>query len=240
MVVHGASSQWWKSGPKTSYFPLLSRRTDNICCFCQHADLCCKLLLGCSSQPQSFNTSSTLPHKGGLRPLLSAASPVRADQKRDELSPPLLISEEWMILLLIQMWDNSSLSCDSFCSEGLITRVAAPPALPRCWPGIWRNIIAASEWANIVPEHLIGDDVDEWLIATSSLIEAHQPDMSSQIICGLSTLNAVSLGFETTGSQVVLCRCTIKSTSRVLSDLQAHTVWIRHYSEIFLYCLEFL
>lgn len=35
----------------------------------------------------------------------------------------------------------------------------------------YQNIITASEWANTHPQHLIGDDVDEWLIATTPLIE---------------------------------------------------------------------
>lgn len=85
-----------------------------------------------------------------------------------------LISEEWMILLLIQAQNNSSLLCDSFYSDGLITKVAAPPVLPQCWPGIWQNIRILSLPVNeqtFTPQHLIGDGVDEWLIATTPLIE---------------------------------------------------------------------
>lgn len=67
---------------------------------------------------------------------------------RGTIFPSHLISEEWMIPLLIQTRKSSSLLCDSSYSQGLITGAAAPPVPSHCWLGIWQNIRISSLPAN--------------------------------------------------------------------------------------------
>ena len=136
-------------------------------------------------------TGPAAAQRGGLRPLLSDLSKVIwADQKQDFSG--CRISEDWKVLLLIQTQDNSPLLCDSFYSDRLITEnrnTTCAGTLLAMDLKEYQNIITASEWANIHPQHLIGDGVDEWLTATTPLIEADQADTwAVENIYGLSKL----------------------------------------------------
>lgn len=55
----------------------------------------------------------------------------------------------------------------------------------------YKTITSASEWANTQPQQLIEDCVDEWVIATTLLIEPDQTEMSSESIYSLSKLSTL-------------------------------------------------